>query len=94
MRHTYSISGLRGGTFNLAPIKSSLESWVDRQNPDEILEGIESLLLNPMTTTSEQFRGPDGKPLGVEVAVSFGFRMRCHPGSTTSLTTHDCILHS
>ena len=49
--------------------KSEANLGRDVDNSD-VLRRISRLLQSPVTSTSEQFSGPDGKPLGVEVAIN------------------------
>ena len=49
---------------------SSGEAKSDINSDQEIEAAIQSILLNPLTKTSEEFRGPNGRPLGVEVAIN------------------------
>ncbi|MCJ1341398.1 hypothetical protein MMC09_006694 [Bachmanniomyces sp. S44760] len=57
-------------TFDGSDRTESKDSSLSVVNNDEITFAIDELLDVPFTSTSEAFRGPDGKPLSTEVAVN------------------------
>ena len=63
----------RDSTFRPLSLTSVADSEVEIGqyiDDDEVLRRISRLLRSPVTSASEQFTGPDGKPLGVEVAIN------------------------